>query len=102
MTDEQILPVNLGGHVAAHNRLGRRLTLLQEQVDALSSLENATRERLDAVATNMAEQSDMKILTRRIDVLHEAFLRHTHTDGVTGENAVKASVEHLEAVRHDG
>ena len=81
MTDEQILPLSDRRHVAAHNRLGRQLTLLQEQVDALSSLENATRERLDE--------------------LYEAFLRHTHTDGVTGENAVKASAEHLEAVRHD-
>ena len=82
MTDEQILPLSDGGHVAAHNRLGRQLTLLQEQVDALSSLENASRERLDE--------------------LYERFYRHTHTDAVSGENAVKASVEHLEAVRHDG
>ena len=82
MTDEQILPTDRDGHVAAHNRLGRRLTLLQEQVDALSSLENVTRKRLDE--------------------LYERFYRHTHTDAVSGENAVKASVEAEESVRHDG
>ena len=80
MTDEQILP--MGPVQKAIRAQNRRLTLLQEQVDALCSLENSTAERLERV--------------------YDAFLRHTHDDGPTGENAVNANAERLEAVRHDG
>jgi len=38
----------------------------------------------------------------RLEALGEGFLRHAHVDTPTGENAVKASVEAEESVRHDG
>jgi len=58
------------------------LTHLQEQLDALMSIVNRNDARLDAFV--------------------EAFYRHVHEVDPTGENAVKANVERLEAVRHDG
>ena len=69
--------------------------------DAIKALEA----RVDRIATNMAEQSDMRIVTRRLNALEsicEGFLRHAHVDTPTGDNAVKASVEAEESARHDG
>ena len=44
----------------------------------------------------------LDLLSERLDALYEAFYRHTHEDAPSGDDAVKANAERLEAVRHDG
>ena len=62
--------------------LEMRQTLMQEEIDALCALVNASEKRLDA--------------------LYEAFLRHTHNSGLEVEDAVKANCEAQESARHGG
>lgn len=74
MTDEQILP--LGPVQKALRAQNKRISLLQEQVDAISSL---------------------------LDAHYEAFLRHVHIEHNTvTELVINEHESRQEAERHDG